>query len=490
MNMKKSIMLFCLFASVAVQAQVDTLQGKVPYFHYNYYDSNWCKSQVNQGILYYTLPRNVIINSLGVEKNSNVRYGYGMCVYGTEVPASEIAIQMDMDSAMEMKGIAFGYNYVVPECCHPVGGLQFPNSNIYNTINYIFNIYDIGMNVLWTDTIATQDLRIDHYMEAGFHLTSETWETAYRQWYSNTGEFQGYEAPEYIGLCYVMFDTSIYVPETFYIGITSSTPINIQYDTSLVITTFIECYPYGMSGYDSIWCMPYETRRYRVSQGSGEAINDWEDEECHYGVQTCLYPILDLPCDDISGLRCESVGSAGTMAFVQWDANPRHAAYEVSYGPKGTPAGAGTVVTTTAPRFMLTLDRNTHYDFYVRARCDYDTTKWSAWSDTLHVHLATLDIQGAESVECSIMPNPAHGSVTVQCSEGIKKVELFTVKGERVNVTHAPALGRSSQDFCPPSNLEGELRSCSLDLTGLAKGVYIVQITTAQGTAARKLAVE
>ena len=487
MNMKKSIMLFCLFASVAVQAQVDTLQGKVPYFHYNYYDSNWCKSQVNQNAFYCVLPGNIIINELGTAKrnpytNEQLARGFGMCYYNYETMASEVAIQMNMDSAMEIKGFAFGYNFVSPDST-----LNVPLN--YNTDDYIFNLYDDGMNKLWSDTIATSDMQIDYYMEAGFRPTRGAYDSAYYQWYSNNGEFHGYEAPAYIGLCYVMFDTTIQVPETFYVGITSSTPINILYDTSLVITTFVERYHITAIN-DSLWCMPYETRRYRVSQGSGEAINDWEDEECHYGVQTCLYPILDLPCDDISGLRCESVGSAGTIAFVQWDTNPRHAAYEVSYGPKGTPAGAGTVVTTTAPRFMLTLDRNTHYDFYVRARCDYDTTKWSAWSDTLHVHLATFDIQGAESVECSIMPNPAHGSVTVQCSEGIKKVELFTVKGDRVNVTHAPALGRSSQDFCPPSNLEGELRSCSLDLTGLAKGVYIVQITTAQGTAARKLAVE
>ena len=428
-KMKRVLLLLRCFAlcliPMVVNAQTDTLFGRVPYFHYNYYDSNWCKSQVNQEILYYTLPRNVTINSLGVERNHMVLYGYAMCVYGYQQEASEIAIQMDMDSAMMIKGIAFGYNYEEPECWHWVGGvpLIISNSNIYNTKNYIFNIYDVGMNILWSDTVATQDLRIDHYMEAGFHLTSEAWESSYRQWYSNSGEFQGYEAPGYIGLCYVMFDTSIYVPETFYIGVTSSTPINTLHDTALVITTFIECYPNAMIGYDSIWCFPYESRRYRVSQGGGEAINEWETEECHYGVQTCLYPILDLPCDDISGLRCESVGSAGVMAFVQWDANPRHAAYEVSYGPKDTPAGAGTVVTTTAPRFMNTIDRNTRYDFYVRARCDYDTTKWSAWSDTLHVHLATLDIQDAEAIEWSLMPNPAHGSATVQCGEEIMAVE-------------------------------------------------------------------
>ena len=37
------LMVAASFAQVC--AQVDTLRGRVPYFHYNYYDSNWCKSQ-------------------------------------------------------------------------------------------------------------------------------------------------------------------------------------------------------------------------------------------------------------------------------------------------------------------------------------------------------------------------------------------------------------------------------------------------------------
>lgn len=36
----------------------------------------------------------------------------------------------------------------------------------------------------------------------------------------------------------------------------------------------------------------------------------------------------------------------------------------------------------------------------------------------------------------------------------------------------------------------GGAQACVLDLTGLAKGIYIVRITTPQGTAVQKLAVE
>ena len=50
----------------AVLAQVDTLRGKVPYFHYNYYDSNWCKSQEIQGCLSCVIPLSNCINKIGI----------------------------------------------------------------------------------------------------------------------------------------------------------------------------------------------------------------------------------------------------------------------------------------------------------------------------------------------------------------------------------------------------------------------------------------
>ena len=242
----------------------------------------------------------------------------------------------------------------------------------------------------------------------------------------------------------------------------------------IVITALYEWDMFS-SPYQPYVChIPYEMRRYRIAaQSVGEEILNWADEECHYGVQTCLYPILVLPCGEVTGLRCQAVGGAGTVALVEWDSGENNAAYEVSFGPRGTPPGAGTVTTVTVPRFVQSLDRNTHYDFYVRGRCDQDSTMWSAWSGPLHVHLATMSINGAEPVDWSLTPNPAHGSATVRCEEGIRSVELLTVKGERIQY----------------QEMAGE-RTCTLDLGGLAKGLYIVQVTTAQGTAARKLAVE
>ena len=481
---RKVLFFFCIAICImctAAQAQVDTIRGKVPFWHYNYYDSTWCQSHVNQGSLFIFTPLNCIVNKIGnMYVNGQGVFtgfpGYQICYYTRNNVASEVAIRMEMDSANVISGLVFGYNnsfyWAAYDSIYQDANHRWPYAptSYYYTVDYIFNIYDEWMNLIWSDTVATEDLRVDYCMEAGFDAYYH--QEAYRYWYSHYFS-GGFEAPNYVKLCKVDFDTTIQVPETFYIGLTSTTPINILNDTMLMITAFFEAC-LGNNFHDSIYCLPYEMRRYRIAaQSSGEEIQNWADEECHYGVQTCLYPILVLPCGEVTGLRCQAVGGAGTVALVEWDSGENNAAYEVSFGPRGTPPGEGTVTTVTVPRLVHSLDRNTHYDFYVRARCDLADTTWTDWSGPLHVHLATISINGAEPVDWSLTPNPAHGSATVRCDEGIKSVELLTLKGERILY----------------QDMAGK-QACTLDLTGLANGIYIVQITTPQGTAARKLAVE
>ena len=214
---------------------------------------------------------------------------------------------------------------------------------------------------------------------------------------------------------------------------------------------------------------PYEQRRYRTSEGDG-----WHDEICGYNHMTMSFPILAMKCYDVENLRYEPVGSAGTMAYVQWGLDILHDYYEVSYGPVGTPPGDGTVIQTHQPRVVINqLDRNTRYDVYVRAHCDRDTSGWSSWSDTLHVHLATYGIDNVGDEILSLSPNPARGTATVRCEAGVQSVEV-------VSATGATVLSLDG----------GGAQACVLDLAGLAKGVYVVRIATPQGTAAQKLAVE
>ena len=106
---------------------------------------------------------------------------------------------------------------------------------------------------------------------------------------------------------------------------------------------------------------------------------------------------------------------------------------------------------------------------------------WSGWGAPTLFYLGSEepDTSGIgirrveEAVEFSVTPNPARGTTTVRCAAGLQTVELLGVKGDVL--LRREAAGSEA---------------CVLDLTGLAKGIYIVRITTSRGTAAQKLAVE
>ena len=87
-----SVINVVFFAHVC--AQIDTLRGRVPYWHYNYYDSNWCKSQENQGEMYIVFPKSNCINQLGVSLNDYCCGGALLCLYNSQ--AQEVAIRMDI----------------------------------------------------------------------------------------------------------------------------------------------------------------------------------------------------------------------------------------------------------------------------------------------------------------------------------------------------------------------------------------------------------
>lgn len=454
-----------LMSPYPMHAQVDTLRGRVPYLHYNYYDSTWNKTKLDgDNNMWCVVPVSAIHNCWNIVYNAP--NGRQYCSPTGETVSQEVAIRMEMDTMSVVSGLLFGYNTNTVNSLWGRINYPFYNEPKYKTHDYIFNIYDGGMNLLWSDTVLTEALQTYCYMEAG--LSPDKLDDAYYHWYStNQG---GYAATGYIGLCKIVFDTDIYVPDTFFIGVTSTTPItpqSISTDTvGITVTTFAQM-SYGYNTNFIPYYIPSEMRRYRIAQNVGEQTLNWEDEQCRV-VQTCLYPILVLPCNDVTNLRYEPVGSTGTIAFVQWDGDDNHAGYEISYGPHGTPPGEGTVIQTRIPQAVLSqLDRSTRYDVYVRARCDYDTTRWSAWSDTLHMHIATYGIDDVEAPEVTLAPNPTDGRLAVRCEAPITAVALYDLQGRAVLTAR------------------GSGTEAVLDLAALPIGTYVLVAHTAQGQVTR-----
>ncbi|MBR3784093.1 MAG: T9SS type A sorting domain-containing protein [Bacteroidales bacterium] len=161
---------------------------------------------------------------------------------------------------------------------------------------------------------------------------------------------------------------------------------------------------------------------------------------------------------------------------------------QLSVAPYDVAADSGLVFDlTTTSHTVSGLDTGVYYAARLRTQCRHhchihtDTVVWSGWGAPTLFYLGSEepDTSGIgirrveEAVEFSVTPNPARGTATVRCEAGLRGVEVVSATGSTVL-----SLGG------------GGAQACVLDLTGLAKGIYIVRITTPQGTAVQKLAVE
>ena len=154
---------------------------------------------------------------------------------------------------------------------------------------------------------------------------------------------------------------------------------------------------------------------------------------------------------------------------------------QLSLTQSNMPVDSGLVVVLTDNGYTATglAGGGTLYAARLRTQCHHhcpahaNSLVWSDWGRATYFRIGNQGVLGAEPVEWSLTPNPAHGSATVQCETGMTSVELMTVKGERIMLR----------------DIAGQ-QTCTLDLAGLARGIYIVQVTMPKGTAARKLAVE
>lgn len=209
---------------------------------------------------------------------------------------------------------------------------------------------------------------------------------------------------------------------------------------------------------------------YRVKDTAG-----WHSGTFH--ILPFLWAIVRFPgdtCPEPQGLRATWL--ADNVALLQFDTMSNHAVWEVCYGPAGTAPGGGTVVETTIPQAVLSgLDPDLHYTVYVRARCDFAYSEWTAWSAPLDICMAELGIAewGTSALGLRLSPNPAKGSVKVECDVPLEEVSISDASGR--TVLHQKAQGATE---------------LTLDIHQLSPGVYTLLSATKSGLVARKLAVQ
>ena len=163
-----------------------------------------------------------------------------------------------------------------------------------------------------------------------------------------------------------------------------------------------------------------------------------------------------------------------TQFFMRWGRGTNHLDWQVSYGPAGTAPEDGTMLTFNQPMTsLITVDPDSQYVAYVRARCRFDRDEWGPWSDPVDIHLNANDIETVDSgVPVTLSPNPATASITVACGEPMQSVELLDLDG-RILLEQQPS-GSSTT---------------TLDTSTIPTGTYLLRIHTPQGTAVKKLVV-
>ena len=115
------------------------------------------------------------------------------------------------------------------------------------------------------------------------------------------------------------------------------------------------------------------------------------------------------------------------------------------------------------------------WEVVYRGMCEWDT-EYGPWSDILDVwtgvhHDTPVSISNLDRFT-QMMPNPARGQVTVLSSYRLSRVVVYDLTGHAV-LEH-----------------EDEGLATTFDVSGLAKGVYVVAIHTPAGIATKRLVVE
>ena len=277
----------------------------------------------------------------------------------------------------------------------------------------------------------------------------------------------------------VYFDSSFKLTDSFYVSL-RWTLRYINVDLLYFAMELTEHHWNYLYDQEETHRMPISKFRYRVFPPD---YNTWYSGE-FYGAAYVM-PIVRWAgdtCPEVRELRYSVLARDG--AFVQWGGHENHALYELSYGPVGTAPGEGTVVECAVPqRYLAGLERGVDYEVYVRARCDFARSEWTAWSDALLVEadsVATASAAGPEQGQrlFSVAPNPARGAATVTlAAEAAATGCSLTLRDEagRIAMQRTVAAGTAAVE---------------LDLRGLEAGVYVITVKTGRGVETGKLKIE
>ena len=200
--------------------------------------------------------------------------------------------------------------------------------------------------------------------------------------------------------------------------------------------------------------------------------------------RVAIYPIIDLDFDTtIEHEHCQRVTSLAVVestdstATLMWDA-VNSVRWEVKYGMLGMDEENYRVLPSSVPTITLRgLVAGVQYKVYVRGWCPCDSS-WGAWSEPKNFSLRHGGEEQGIAEVCDLdrythlMPNPAHGVVSVVSSLRLERVAVYDLSGRCVVEQEASGISEV------------------VDISSLAPGTYIAALHTSYGIATKKLVVQ
>ena len=187
-----------------------------------------------------------------------------------------------------------------------------------------------------------------------------------------------------------------------------------------------------------------------------------------------IFPIIDTVqprCEKPLGLN---IRQDSMVVYLAWDTGSNNRTWEVAYGLADEDPETYPTLTTSTPTCTLTaLSAGEEYAARVRASC-FDNARYSGWSDTVRFvrEGEPLSISNLNDGGIRLLPNPASTEVQILSDWDLRHIAIYDMQGHAVMTQQADGKG------------------VLVDISGLAKGSYVVRTTTTHGISTSKLTIE
>ncbi len=312
------------------------------------------------------------------------------------------------------------------------------------------NVYNKNMSLIYTQAKCLADI----------HDTTRFIEHGLDRFYSNGEAYHPMtQHPYFVPHYDFFFDTTLVLTDTFYISET----MTCNDDTTLIypcVHTMGEVHGWG----GTIRIQPWQKRLYR------ETLNDtvWQEEEYGWHIP-CIFPIIVRDGDTCPQVRnVQYFKGSSTQFFLRWGRGANHYDWQVSYGPAGMNPDDGTMLTFNEPQTsLITVDPDSHYVAYVRARCRFARDEWGPWSDSVSIWLnnPAEGILDAAANTLTVTPNPTDGMVRIGV-DGTKEVWCVASDGRRTRL---------------------KVKNGQVSLKDYPAGLYVLEIQTDEGLFSAKV---